>query len=133
MVKALPPKDTTINVGHLAANSDANWPGMDSLARAKDLLSSRSIEPGSSSEVMCEEMMPSDESNETNSKQVDSYLDTATEDLSSDSSDYCGEGDEDVSVRTKECFCFVDQFCPYHNTASNVNVKLQCMNETNKI
>lgn len=95
--KALPPKDSSFNCGHFVADSDANWLGLDTFTGAKDLLSNRSVEPGSSPELMCDEKMLSDESNEANSRQVDSNLDIATEDLSSDSSDYCGEVDEDTN------------------------------------
>lgn len=104
-------KAPTINFGHLAADSDANWLGLDTFTGAKDLSSSRSVEPGSSPELMCEEKMPSVESDEAISRQVESNLDIASEDLSSDSSDYCGEGDEDVSMRTKKCFCLQLNIC----------------------
>lgn len=103
--KALPQKDALLNVGHLAANSDANCLGLDTLTAAKDLSSSRPAEPGSSTELTCDDKMPSVENDETKGKQEESNLDIASEDLSSDSdsSDYCGEGDEDVSVRNQKC------------------------------
>lgn len=104
MDKARPQKEALFNFGQLIADSDANWLGLDTFIGAKDLSSSTSVEPGSSPELICDEKMPSDESDETNSRQVESNLDIASE--SSDSSDYCGEGDEDVSVRTKKCFFF---------------------------
>ncbi|XP_074471809.1 uncharacterized protein mgab isoform X2 [Sebastes fasciatus] len=98
--KALPQKDALLNVGHLAANSDANCLGLDTLTAAKDLSSSRPAEPGSSTELTCDDKMPSVENDETKGKQEESNLDIASEDLSSDSdsSDYCGEGDEDDEV-----------------------------------
>lgn len=111
MDKAQPQKDALFNFGQLIADSDTNWLGLDTLIGAKDLSSSTSVEPGSSPELMCDEKMPADESDETNNRQVESNLDIASEDLSSDSSDYCGEGDEDVSVKTKKCFSFQSNIC----------------------
>lgn len=99
MDKAPPLKDALFNFGHLAADSDANRLGLDTFTRVKELLSSRLVESGSSPGLMCEEKMPSDESDETNSRQV--ALDITSEDLSSSSSDYSGEGDDDVSVSTQ--------------------------------
>ncbi|XP_044026184.1 MAX gene-associated protein isoform X2 [Siniperca chuatsi] len=98
MDKAPPQKDFLLNFGHLAADSDANWLGLDTFTAAKDLSSSTSVEPGSSHELMCDEKMLSDESDEAKCKKVESNLDITSEDLSSDSSDYCGEGDEDEEV-----------------------------------
>ncbi|XP_040920857.1 MAX gene-associated protein isoform X2 [Toxotes jaculatrix] len=88
-----------------AAVLDANLPGLDTLNEGKDQSSSRSVEPGSSPELTCDEKMPSDESDEANGKQVEPNLDITSEGLSSDSSDYCGAGDEDeesVDVETVE-------------------------------
>lgn len=101
MDKPLSQRDALFNFGHLAAGLDADWLGLDTLKEGKDLSSSRSVEPGSSPELICDEKMPSDESDEANSRQVESNLDIASEGLSSDSSDYCGEGDKDVSLRNK--------------------------------
>ncbi len=106
MDKARPQKKALFNFGQLVADSDANWLGLDTFTGAKDLSGSTSVWPGSSSELMCEEKMPSDESDETNSRQVDSNVDIASEDLSSDSSDYCGEGDEDVRFSFQFNICF---------------------------
>ncbi|KAL7389187.1 hypothetical protein ABVT39_028064 [Epinephelus coioides] len=101
--KATPQKDAFLNFGHLAAHPDAKRPGLDNLTGAKKL----SVEPGPSSELTCDEKMPSDDSHYTTSKKVESNLDNASEDLnlSSDFSDYCGEGDEDdeeVDIETVE-------------------------------
>ncbi|XP_039980782.1 MAX gene-associated protein isoform X2 [Xiphias gladius] len=105
MDKPLSQRDALFNFGHLAAGLDADWLGLDTLKEGKDLSSSRSVEPGSSPELICDEKMPSDESDEANSRQVESNLDIASEGLSSDSSDYCGEGDKDeepVDIETVE-------------------------------
>ncbi|XP_076612472.1 uncharacterized protein LOC143336289 [Chaetodon auriga] len=98
-------KDALCSFGHVAADSKANLLGVGTCTGAKDtctgakvLLSSRSVEPGSSHELMCDEKMPSDESDEVSCKQEDSNLDLPTEYSSSDTSDYCGEGDEDEEV-----------------------------------
>lgn len=104
--KPPPPKDALFNFGNVAADSDANWLGLDTFIRAKDLLSSRAVETGSAPGLTCDEKAPSGERNEANIRQADSNLDIASEDLSSESSDYCGDGDDDVSARTKKCFCF---------------------------
>ncbi|XP_045917038.1 MAX gene-associated protein isoform X3 [Micropterus dolomieu] len=96
--KGLVQKDALYNSGHFTANSDTNWLGVDTLTGAKDLSSSRQVEPGSSPELVCEEKMPSDEIDEANCRRVESNLDITSEDLSSDYSDDCGEGDEDDEV-----------------------------------
>ncbi|XP_041814517.1 uncharacterized protein magl isoform X2 [Chelmon rostratus] len=98
VVKALALKDALCNLGHVAANSDANWPGVGTCTGAKDILSSRSVEQGSFHKLMCDEKTPSDESDEVGCKKEDSNLDLPSEDLSSDTSDYCGEGDDDEGV-----------------------------------
>ncbi|XP_070844164.1 uncharacterized protein [Chaetodon trifascialis] len=98
-------KDALCNFGHAAADSKANLLGVDTCTGAKDLLSSRSVEPGSSHELICDEKMPSDESDEVSCKQEDSNQDLPTEYSSADTSDYCGEGDEDeeeVDIETVE-------------------------------
>ncbi|XP_071334903.1 MAX gene-associated protein isoform X4 [Trachinotus anak] len=101
--KARPQRDALLNFGRLAANLDANWLGLDTVNEGKDLSTSGSVEPGSSSELICEEKMLSDESDEANCKQAESHLDIASEDLSSDSSDYCGDEDEEqVDIETVE-------------------------------
>lgn len=102
--KTPPPKDALFNFGNVAADSDANWLGLDTFVGAKGLLSSRAVERGSAPELTCDEKVPSGERNEANIRQAYSNLDIASEDLSSESSDYCG--DDDVSARTKKCFCF---------------------------
>ncbi|XP_031722107.1 MAX gene-associated protein isoform X2 [Anarrhichthys ocellatus] len=99
--KAQPQKDAVVNFGHSAADSDAKCLGLKTCAAAKDLPSSTSVQPGPSPELLCDVKIPSQENDETNSRQVESNPDIASEDLSSDSdsdsSDYCGEVDEDVN------------------------------------
>ncbi|KAM3603399.1 uncharacterized protein V6R79_021646 [Siganus canaliculatus] len=83
------------HLGCLGADADASWPAVTG---TKDLLHS-------SSELMCDEKMPSDQSDEIQSKQLDSNLDDPLEDLTSDSSDYFLDGDEyeeDVDIETVE-------------------------------
>lgn len=94
--KAPPQRDALINFSQLAADLDTN-------CLSVDLLSTKSVKPGPSPELICEEKMPSDESDEVSSRQVESNLDMASDGMSSDS-DYCGEGDEDVSLRNKCSF-----------------------------
>lgn len=110
MAQALLPKDALFR--HLVG-SNTNYLGLDILASAKELLSKDTTEPEPSPELTCHRMpsddtprMPKEEKEEVSIQQADSNLDTTSEDLSSDSSDYSGEGDEDVSVRTNGCFCF---------------------------
>lgn len=62
----------------------------------KSTSSSKLAEPGSSGELVCDEKMPSDESDEANNKRAVKQEDSS-EDTSSYSSDCEGEGDEDVS------------------------------------
>nr|XP_020459361.1 MAX gene-associated protein-like isoform X1 [Monopterus albus]XP_020459362.1 MAX gene-associated protein-like isoform X1 [Monopterus albus]XP_020459363.1 MAX gene-associated protein-like isoform X1 [Monopterus albus]XP_020459365.1 MAX gene-associated protein-like isoform X1 [Monopterus albus]XP_020459366.1 MAX gene-associated protein-like isoform X1 [Monopterus albus]XP_020459367.1 MAX gene-associated protein-like isoform X1 [Monopterus albus] len=95
MNKALPQKDAVLNSGHLSADSDANWAGLDMFNEVKGPSSGRSVQPGTSFELTCDEKMPSDESNEASSREVESNLDIGFEDFSSNSSDYFGEGDDD--------------------------------------
>lgn len=95
--KAPPPQDALLNSAQTSADSEANWLGLNTSYRAKEL--------GSVPGVTCDEKMPSVESDEANIRQADSQLDTASDDLSSESSDSCEECDNDVSVRTKSCFC----------------------------
>lgn len=104
--KGRPQKNALLNFGNVAADTDANCLSLDALTGTKDLLSSKSVEPGISPQLKCDEKMPTGKSDETNNRKVESNLDIASEDLSSDSSDYCGEGDEDVSVVNKKCLCF---------------------------
>lgn len=91
--KAPPPQDALFNSTQVAADSDANWLGLDTFIRAKEL--------GSAPGLTCNEKIPSVESDEANIRQVDSNMDIASDDLSSESSDSCEECDKDVSVRTK--------------------------------
>nr|XP_046229084.1 MAX gene-associated protein [Scatophagus argus]XP_046229085.1 MAX gene-associated protein [Scatophagus argus] len=81
-------------------------PPLSTFARSKNLLSSGSVGPVlSSSGLVCDEKMPSDGSGEAKIKQEASNLDITSEDLSSNSSDYYGEGDEDeedVDIETVE-------------------------------
>lgn len=103
--KAQPQKSSLFTFDRTAAYLDENRLGLDTFNGVKDLSSGRSVEPGMAPELMCDERMPSDESDEANSRlvvrEVDSNMDIASEDLSSNSSDYCGEGEEDVSVGNK--------------------------------
>lgn len=110
VAQALLPKDALFR--HLVG-SNTNYLGLDILASAKELLSKDTTEPEPSPELACHRMpsddtprIPKEEKEEVSIQQADSNLDTTSEDLSSDSSDYSGEGDEDVSVRTNGCFCF---------------------------
>ncbi|XP_035534606.1 MAX gene-associated protein-like isoform X2 [Morone saxatilis] len=96
--KASPPREPLFHFGNLAADSPANLLGLHTFMRAKELLSSKSLEPRSFSELMCHEKMPTEETDEANNRQMESNLDIASEDLSSDSSDYGGEGDEDEEI-----------------------------------
>ncbi|KAK9531787.1 hypothetical protein VZT92_011192 [Zoarces viviparus] len=98
--KARPQKDAVVNFGHSAADSDAKWLGLKPCAAAKDLPSSTSVQPGPSPELLCDVKIPSQENDETNSRQVESTPDISSEDFSSDSdsSDYYGEVDEDDEV-----------------------------------
>ncbi|XP_035851241.1 MAX gene-associated protein isoform X2 [Sander lucioperca] len=96
--KGRPQKNALLNFGNVAADTDANCLSLDALTGTKDLLSSKSVEPGISPQLKCDEKMPTGKSDETNNRKVESNLDIASEDLSSDSSDYCGEGDEDDEV-----------------------------------
>lgn len=93
--KGLPQKDALFNFVQ-SATVDSNWLGLDSLNDCKDHSSSKLVEHGSSLDLTCKEKIPSDKSDETKSRQ--SNLDIGSEDLSSNSSDYCGDDDEDVSV-----------------------------------
>ena len=103
VAKALLPKDSLFR--HLAGSNE-NFLGLDILASAKELLSKETVEPEPSPELVHHQRMSSEEREEVSIQQVDSTLDTTSEDLTSDDSDYSGEGDEDVSVRTNWCFCF---------------------------
>ncbi|XP_068565092.1 uncharacterized protein magl [Cebidichthys violaceus] len=100
--KARPQKNAAVHFGHSAADSDAKWLGLKTCAATKELPSSTSVQPGPSPELLCDVKTPSEENDETNSRQVESNPDIASEDLSSDSdsnsSDYCGEADEDDEV-----------------------------------
>ncbi|XP_029281313.1 MAX gene-associated protein isoform X3 [Cottoperca gobio] len=98
--KAQSQKDALFNLIK-GGGAREKWCCLNAFTQAKDLLRSRLVEPGSSSELMCDEKMPSEESDETNIRQVD----IASEDFSSDSSDYSVEGDEDdeeVDIETVE-------------------------------
>ncbi|XP_067429478.1 MAX gene-associated protein isoform X2 [Thunnus thynnus] len=102
--KAQPQKDSLFTFDH---SKIKNWLGLDTFNGAKDLSSSRSVEPVTAPELMCDERMPSDEANSRLvAREVESNMDIASEDLSSDSSDYCGDGDEDedetVDIETVE-------------------------------
>ncbi|XP_034756130.1 MAX gene-associated protein [Etheostoma cragini] len=78
---ARPQNDALFNFG----DTGANWPSLDAFTGAKDLSSSKSVEAGISPQL-------------DYNRKVESNLDIGSEDLSSDSSDYCGEGDEDDEV-----------------------------------
>ncbi|XP_029352314.1 MAX gene-associated protein [Echeneis naucrates] len=82
--KAPPQREPLLNFGHLAAKLDA-------------------VQSVSSSELMCDEKMPTDESDEANCRKVQSSLDIPSDGLSSDSSDYCVDEDEEpVDIETVE-------------------------------
>ncbi|XP_059212334.1 uncharacterized protein magl isoform X2 [Centropristis striata] len=102
--KTPPQKDALINFGQLAAaQSGPRLFGSDAFTRLKDLFSSRPVEPGPSSELTCEKKMPSDENDETNNRHSESNFDIGSEDLSSDSSDYCVDEDDGlVDIETVE-------------------------------
>ena len=90
------PKEALLNLGHVAGNSDAKKIGSLTIQQVKELLRVRTVEPGSPSEHACDDKITSNEGDEANTMQMDSNLDIASEDLSSDFSDDCGEVDEDV-------------------------------------
>lgn len=98
--KAPPPQDALLSSAQAAADSEANWLGLNTSYRAKEL--------GSVPGVTCDEKMPSVESDEANIRQADSQLDTASDDLSSESSDSC---DNDVSVRMNCFYVQLKHFC----------------------
>ncbi|XP_028253501.1 MAX gene-associated protein [Parambassis ranga] len=95
-------KDGMLTFSRLAAE----WLGVDSLKDARSLKRNKPAEPGTAPELSCHMKIPSDESDETSSRQqVDSNLDIASEDLSSMSSDYSGEeldDDELLDIETVE-------------------------------
>ncbi|KAM8726589.1 MAX gene-associated protein isoform 2-T3 [Acanthopagrus schlegelii] len=95
VAKALLPKDSLF---HHLAGSNENFLGLDILASAKELLSKETVEPEPSPELAHHQRMSSEEREEVSIQQVDSTLDTTSEDLTSDDSDYSGEGDEDDEV-----------------------------------
>lgn len=91
--KTLPQREALFNFVD-EASLDSNWLNLDILNEDKNLCSSMSVEPSSSSELTCNVKMPSDEIDEVDNRQMESNLDIGSEGESSDSSDYCG--DEDV-------------------------------------
>lgn len=103
--KALPPKGTSFNSGRLLGDPDTNWLGLDTFMRAKELLSSGPIKPGTAGNNKAS----SGERNEADISQ-DSNQDITSEDLSSESSDCCIDGDEEVCVRTSK-LVFLKESC----------------------
>ncbi|KAF7656799.1 hypothetical protein LDENG_00035930 [Lucifuga dentata] len=107
MAKAQQQKEALFRLGLSPVNSDVAGLGLSSdhaHARAKDQLRGRSAAHGVSFELMRDENVPSDESDNANRKLEESNLDNTSEYLMSDSSDYCGDADEDefVDVETVE-------------------------------
>ncbi|XP_056150931.1 uncharacterized protein LOC130125395 [Lampris incognitus] len=81
--------------------SDEAHPG------TRGLTNDRSVELGSSPQLMCDERMPSDESDDAEKcklmRRVELDLDMGSDEVTSDSSDYDGDGDEEsVDVETVE-------------------------------
>ncbi|KAM7395685.1 hypothetical protein PAMA_007111 [Pampus argenteus] len=104
--KAQTQKDSLFTFSH---SKIKKWLGLNTLNGAKDPSSGSSVEPDAAPELMCDERMPSDESDEATCRleprEVESNMDIASEDLSSDFSDYYMEGDEDdetVDIETVE-------------------------------
>ncbi|KAL6095587.1 uncharacterized protein ACO6RY_09483 [Pungitius sinensis] len=97
--EARPLKEAPLNCGRSAADSAPSWVGPETCGVATDQSGSASLEPGAPPELACDVKMPSDEMNESNSREEDSNPDVTSEDLSSDSdsSDYSAGGDEDDS------------------------------------
>ena len=81
-----PQQDALFNYRQLAASWDANWLGVDTLSRSAlfELDSSSGL-------VWGEKMSPG---YDANSRRVESNMDFTSEDLSSEDSDYCGDGDD---------------------------------------
>ncbi|XP_054872081.1 uncharacterized protein magl isoform X2 [Amphiprion ocellaris] len=88
-----PQKEGAVNFSRLAAELI----GLDTREKVRRLLSSKTVESGSS-EPVCEEKKASDESDEANGrkaiKQEESSIDIVSEDFSSDSSDCSGDEDD---------------------------------------
>ncbi|XP_068433805.1 MAX gene-associated protein isoform X2 [Clinocottus analis] len=97
--KARPRREAMFNLGRLAADSDASWRGLNTGAAAMDLSSCTSVESRSSPELVSHVMVPSEESDETNSMQVESNREIASEDLSSDSD---SESDSDSDSESSD-------------------------------
>ncbi|XP_030578026.1 MAX gene-associated protein isoform X2 [Archocentrus centrarchus] len=102
-VDALLKKDGALNFSQLTTACV----GVDAMNAVKSTSSSKLVEPGSSPELVCDEKMPSDETDEASGKTATKQEDpdVASEDTSSYSSDCEGEGDEDdetVDVETVE-------------------------------
>ncbi|XP_008303456.1 muscle M-line assembly protein unc-89-like, partial [Stegastes partitus] len=93
-----PQKEGALDFSRLAAELI----GLNSREKMRRLLSSKPEESGSSSQRICEEKTASDGRRLT-VKQEESSIDVASEDFSSDSSDYSGDEDERlVDVETVE-------------------------------
>lgn len=103
--KGLPQKGAFFNSGCLLGDPDTNWLGLDTFMRAKELLSSGPIKPGTAGNNKAS----SGERNEADISQ-DSNQDITSEDLSSESSDCCVDGDEEVSVWTSK-LVFLKESC----------------------
>lgn len=74
-----------------------NWCAVDALLRAKDLSNSSSGELGSPPGLIKKEASP---------RPVDPKMDTTSEGSDSESSDFYGDGEDDVSVGPKNSFSF---------------------------
>ncbi|XP_069572282.1 uncharacterized protein magl [Brachyistius frenatus] len=99
----LPQNEGALNIQQLTAK----WLGWCTLNEFRRQSRSRLEEPGPSTGPACEQKLPqSDAANRRQAaKQMRSSLDISSGDLSSDSSDYCADGDEDdesVDIETIE-------------------------------
>ncbi|XP_029902719.1 MAX gene-associated protein isoform X2 [Myripristis murdjan] len=133
--KPPPQKDVSLTLRHLAASSNV---GRLILASNRthsgttDLSRDRSVERDSSPELMCDEKMPSDESDTANKcklmTRAESDLDTGSEDVFSDFSDCAGDRDEEpVDIETvDENKLTISEIMP---AASRSLLESQCSSE----
>ncbi|KAM4633750.1 MAX gene-associated protein [Polymixia lowei] len=114
MPKPQPEKDvsSTSSITHNAADPDMGEPGLaadQTHTGTKHLSKGRSAESGSSPELICNEKMPSDESDDAEksklTRHVESNPDVGSEDVTSDSSDLDVDDDRDdesIDIETVE-------------------------------
>lgn len=90
---------TATNTAWVTKPWPSKWSGVDTLLRSKDLLNTKAGELESPPEIIKKEesIMP-----------VDSKLDTTSEGSGTESSDFYGDGEDDVSVGPKNSFLFPD-------------------------